>query len=172
MNKPLKLLLLLAVVPFALTSCEEFKEKQSYCLETSDTFEYKEGLCYQVSRKDILESVFVIAPPTNPDKAENEKYTYPITWKDEIHTEYFSFVRGLEGKKVISILKLGDNVLKVNIEGAINKEKPSYYGFIKIHFRAFKSYTPETKEAYLYAFVTVGPSSDVVRKPANVEDYE
>ena len=108
-----KLSILLSIIPMLLTACDN--EKKAYCLETCDAPDYVQGQCYQASRKDILESVHLIALPLNPDKGADEEYKYPLTWSNVINTEFFYLLGGLEGKKVLSVLKLGENVIKVNI---------------------------------------------------------
>ena len=165
-----KLTVLLGIIPMMLTSCQDF-EKKAYCLETCDTPDYVSGQCYQASSKDLLESVHLIALPTNPDKADDEDYKYPLTWNSIINTEYFTLTNGLEGKRVMSVLKLGENVIKVNITGA-SVHKDATYGYIKVSYRAFKSYVSETREAYVYAYVAVGENPSMVEKPANYQNPE
>ena len=166
-----KLSLLLGIIPMLLTSCEELGEKKSFCLETCDTPDYVSGQCYQASSKDLLESIHLIALPTNPDKADDEEYKYPLTWNSIISTEYFTFRNGLEGKKVVSVLKLGENVIKVNVTGASTK-KDATYGYIRVSYRAFKSYVSETREAYVYAYVAIGENPSMVEKPENYQNPE
>ena len=164
-----KLSLLVSIIPILLTSCSN--EKRERFLETCDTPDYVTDKCYQASTKDILESVHLIALPLNPDKDEKEEYKYPITWNSVINTEFFTLQGGLEGKRVMSVLKLGENVIKVNLTGAsINKD--AEYGYIKVHFRAFKSYIEETKEAYLYAYVAMGENPSLVDKPAELPELK
>ena len=150
-------------------SCKEFAEKKSFCLETCDTPDYVSGQCYQASTKDLLESIHLIALPTNPDKADDEEYKYPLTWNSIINTEYFTLTNGLEGKKVMSVLKLGENVIKVNVTGA-SIHKDATYGYIKVSYRAFKSYVSETREAYVYAYVAIGENPSMVEKPENYQN--
>lgn len=164
-----KLSILLSIIPMLLTACDN--EKKAYCLETCDAPDCVQGQCYQASRKDILESVHLIALPLNPDKGADEEYKYPLTWSNVINTEFFYLLGGLEGKKVLSVLKLGENVIKVNISGA-STNKDAEYGYIKVHFRAFKSYVEETKEAYVYAYVAMGENPSMVVKPENYQNPE
>ena len=166
-----KLSVLLGIIPMLLTSCKEFAEKKSFCLETCATPDYVAGQCYQASAKDILESVHLIALPTNPDKADDEEFKYPLTWNNIINTEYFTLTNGLEGKKVKSVLKLGENVIKVNITGA-SIHKDATYGYVKVSYRAFKSYVSETREAYVYAYVAIGENPAMVEKPENYQNPE
>ena len=166
-----KLSVLLGIIPMLLTSCKEFAEKKSFCLETCDSPDYVNGQCYQASSKDLLESIHLIALPTNPDKADDEEYKYPLTWNSVINTEFFTLTNGLEGKHVMSVLKLGENVIKVNLSGA-SIHKDATYGYVKVHFRAFKSYTNETKEAYVYAYVAIGENPAMVIKPENYQNPE
>ena len=167
MKNVTKLSLFLGIIPLLLTSCST--EKRDRYLETCDAPDYVADKCYQASTKDILESIHLIALPLNPDKADGEEYKYPITWNSVINTEYFTLLGGLEGKKVLSVLKLGENVIKVNITGASIK-KDAEFGYIKVHFRAFKSYIPETKEAYLYGYVAMGEIPSLVDKPAELPE--
>ena len=165
-----KLSIFLGIIPMLLTSCQA--QKKTFCLETCDTPDYTvEGLCYQASKKDILESIHLIALPLNPDKDEKEEYKYPLTWNSIINTEYFTLIGGLEGKRVISVLKLGENVIKVNITGASTNTEAEY-GYVKIHYRAFTSYVEETKEAYAYAYVAMGESPNMVEKPAELPEVK
>ena len=167
MKNVIKLSVLLATIPLMLTSCEELKEKQFRRLETSNGITIIQDQCYQASRNDIVESVFLINPPTNPDKAEDEEYTYDIIWNDQVNLAHFSFLGGLKGKQVLSVLKLGDNVIKVNIDHAVEDQEATY-GYIKINHYAFKAVSPEAKEAYLYAYVAIGDSSAMIKKPAEL----
>ena len=170
MKNVLKFSLLLAAIPLMLTACEEFKEKQfRERIETSSGIEYVAGQCYQASKNDIVESVFIINAPTNPNKKENEEYIYDIIWNDQINLSYFSFTGGLKGKQVLSILKLGDNVIKVNIDHSIEDQEATF-GYIKISHYAFKAINPDAKEAYLYAYVAIGDSSSMVAKPVDPEN--
>ena len=164
-----KLSVLLSIIPMLLTSCSN--EKRDRFLETCDAPDYVADKCYQASYKDILESIHLIALPLNPDKDDKEEYKYPITWNSVINTEFFTLQGGLEGKKVMSVLKLGENVIKVNITGA-STNKDEEYGYIKVHFRAFTSYIEETKEAYLYAYVAMGDNPALIDKPAELPELK
>ena len=169
MKNVIKLSILLASIPLMLTACEDFKEKKAYCLETSDGISVVDGKCYQASRHDILESVFVINPAHNPEEENEEKREYDIVWSDQINTDYFSCIDGLKGKQIISILKLGPNILKVNIDGNIEDQEATF-GYIKINRYAYKALNKEIKDAYLYAYVALGTTSSMVDKPSEVQE--
>ena len=158
-----RLLVLIASIPFMLSSCEELKEKQAYCLETYDKPEYESGMCYQASADDVLESVHLINLPLNPE-ADKENYQYDIEWKTNVPLSCFTFTEGLVGKKIKSILTLGTNVIRLNIYGQI-EDKQATSGYIKVSKDAFKAKTSRVREAYLYAYVAIGASSDVIKKP-------
>ena len=150
---------------FSLTSCAS--EPKSYCLETSDTFDYYEGKCFQANRNDVVDTVFVMNMPTNPE-ADPEEYKYDIRWNDSINTEWFSFAGGLKGKRIIEVFKWSDTVLKINFDGrAADKEATS--GYVRISPSAYKAYTKEVKNTYLYAYVAIGDSSALVDKPVEIE---
>ena len=164
MKKLTHLFIFMASMALILTSCEDLISKRAYCLETSDTFEYVSNMCFQSSYRDVLESIYVFNLPTNPE-ADEEDYKYDLRWNDKIKIEFFSCVGGLKGKAVKSILKLSDNLIKVNIGGAA-KDPEATSGYIKINPNAFKAYTDRVKDAFVYAYVAVGPSSGLVEKPA------
>lgn len=165
MKSFVKLSVLLASIPLILTSCEDFKEKKAFCLETSDGISVVDGKCYQASRNDVLESVFVINPAHNPEEEDESKREYDIVWSDQINTDYFTFTDGLKGKKVISVLKLGPNILKVNIDNNIEDQEATF-GYIKINRYAYKALNKDVRDAYLYAYVAIGSTSGLVDKPA------
>ena len=148
---------------FALTLVGCTKEIKSYCLETSDTFEYYKGKCFQASRNDVVDTVFVMNLPNNPEAPEDQ-YTYDLTWSKVVNTEHFSFTNGLEGKRIIEVFRFSDTILKINFDGKSLSDEQ--FGYIKISPSAFKSTSKATKGAYLYAYVAVGEASDLVNKPA------
>lgn len=152
-----KFIILCASIPLILSACEDF-EKKSYCLETSSQPEYQEGMCYQASRDDILESIHLINlkdPDTNK---------YDIEWKGNISVNNFTFTEGLIGKKVKSVLTLDENVIRLIIYGKV-EDNEATSGYIKVDPDAFKAKREATKEAYLYAYVALGESSGMVKKP-------
>lgn len=148
-----KLSIFLGIVPVLLTSCVGSKKAYG-CLETCDTPDYSLGQYYQVSSRDILETIFLIDIP-NPKETNSKDSEYDISWSKVINYDLFSCVDGLEGKKINSILRTSDHVLKIGISGSLENKKATF-GYIKIHFRAFESLSERTKEAYLYAKVGVG----------------
>jgi len=149
-----KSLLLLGLVSLSITSCENL-EKKSFCLETCATPDYIPTQYYQASRDDIFETVYLVAAPLNPNKGDNEDYKYPITWNYPVNYEHFSFTDGLQNKKIKGVLKIRDDVVRINFDGALFNEQ-SKFGYIKVHYRAFTSHVSETRDAYLYAYVGLG----------------
>ena len=157
-----KVIVLFGILPMILTSCQDF-EKKSYCLETSNEPEYVEGTCYQVSRKDILETVHLINLPVSVDEGgKNPKYD--IEWKQNVPLSYFTFTDGLEGKKIKSIITLGENIIRLIIFGNIRNDDAAF-GYIRVNKEAFIAKNNSTRDAYLYAYLAVGENSAVVAKP-------
>ena len=165
-----RLIVLIASIPFMLSSCEELKEKKAYCLETYNKPEYESGMCYQACANDVLESVHLINLPINPNDGKGN-YQYDIEWKTNVPLSYFTFTEGLVGKKIKSILTLGPNVIRLNIYGQI-EDRQATSGYIKVSKEAFKAKTARVKEAYLYAYVAIGDTSDVVEKPVLEQENE
>ena len=163
MKKLTHLLTFIASMALIFTSCEDLINKRGYCLETSDTFEYVSNKCYQASYRDVLESIYVFNLPLNPEDEEGN-YKYDLRWNDKIKIEYFSCVEGLKGKVVKSILKLSDNLMKINIGGA-SIDKEATFGYIKINPNAYKAYTDRVKDTFLYAYVAIGYTNGLVEKP-------
>ena len=74
----------------------------------------------------------------------------------------------LKGKRIIEVFKWSDTVLKINFDGrAADKEANS--GYVRISPSAYKAYTKEVKNTYLYAYVAIGDSSALVDKPVEIE---
>ena len=163
MNKHLKLSLLIAGLPLVLSSCEYFIEKKVYCLDTSNDVGYVDGMCYQASRYDVVEAIFIINNPTNPE-ADPEDYTYDIVWNKNITVGDISFIGGLAGKKVTSVLKVTDQVIKINIEHHVDDQEATF-GYIKVSQYSFKAISKRAREAYLYAYVAIGDKAGLVEKP-------
>lgn len=163
MNILKKIALLSSVTLLSLMACDF--EKKCYCLETSNDADYHAGMCYQATNKDIVEVVYLINPPLNPDKGEDEEYKYDIIWNDSVKISDITFTDGLEGKKLVSAFKIGANVLKLQIEHSLNNPEATS-GYIKVSRYAFKALTERVKEAYLYAYVAIGATADLVNKPA------
>ena len=160
-----KLILLSSIFALSLTSCDF--EKKCYCLESSNDADYHEGKCYQASRSDIVESVFVINLPLNPE-ANEEDYRYDIAFSDSLRTYLFSMVGGLSGKKIISVMKINDHVLSIQFDNLLDNSEATF-GYVRINRQAFKAYTERAKESYLYAYIAIGDSPSMVDRPENVE---
>ena len=162
MKKLLKLSLLLVSIPLALSSCEDFAKK-AYCLETFNSEDYEAGMCYQAASGNVLESLFVMNLPINPED-DPENYKYDLTWNDNINLAFFTCVGGLKGKKISTILKLGAQTLKVTISGSCN-DKEATSGYIRVNRNAFKAHTERVTDADVYAYVAIGTRSGVTEKP-------
>lgn len=158
-----RLLVLIASIPFMLSSCEELREKKVYCLESFDKPEYESGMCYQACCNDVLESIHLINLPINPEEGK-DNYKYDIEWKSNVPLSCFTFTEGLVGKKIKSILTLSPTVIRLNIYGLIEDQQATS-GYIRVSKDAFKAKTARVREAYLYAYVAIGATSDVVIKP-------
>ena len=168
MKKLIKVSFLLASIPFALTACTDVGDLY-VCLETSNTIDLVENKCYQVCYKQCVETLYLITPPNNPEAPASE-YTYDISWKDEQKNAYFNFMDGLEGKELISILKISNTVLKLNIKGSC-KDVTAKYGYIKVFRYAYTSLTNNIKDIPIYAYVAIGEeASQLVDKPVLNKD--
>lgn len=155
-----KIAALSTIFLLSLVSCAS--EIKSYCLETSDTFESYEGKCYQASRSNVVDTVFLINTPNNPE-AEDGQYKYDLVWNKVVNTDHFTFTGGLEGKTIIEAFRVDDYIIKINFDGkSVNDEVD---GYIKVSPLAFASKSKETKGAHLYAYIKVGEFSGLVDKP-------
>ena len=159
MNMLKKSLLLFAIAGLSVCSCE--LEKRCECLETSNSLTYVEGMRYQLSRSNIVESFFVINNPINPEDPDNPKYD--IVWNEIVRIDNFSCVDGLAGKHILTIFRLSDNIIKVTVDGSTTKEDATF-GYIRILPNAFKANTERATDSVLYAEVAVGDSSGLVNK--------
>ena len=157
-----KLVILPSIFLLSLTGCSN--ELKAYCLETSDTFEYYEGKCFQANKNDVVDTVFVMNNPTNPE-ADPEEYTYDLRWNNSVNTKWFSLTGGLEGKRIIEVFRWSDTVLKINFDGR-SADQEATSGYVRISPSAFKAVNKKISGAYLYAFVTIGESSGLANKPA------
>lgn len=164
MKKVSRLLVLIASIPFMLSSCEELKEKKVYCLESFDQPEYESGMCYQASKEDALESVHLIYLPPTDAGAKSD-----LEWNSNIALSCFTFTDGLVGKKVQTVLTLSNTVIRLVINGRI-EDPEATFGYIKVNRYAFKAKTEKVKEAYLYAYVAIGSTPGVVKKPSLEQD--
>ena len=163
-----KLALLTSVFVLSLTSCSN---KVRYeCLETSDSPDYIEGMCYQVSRKNIVESIFLMNLPSNPD-APTAEHQYDFVWREDMRVEYISFEGGLKGKRIISFLQLDPHSLKLTIDSTL--ENPNATGgYVKISHLAIKPLSDKAKNANIYGFVSIGDERGLVDKPTQTEPNE
>ena len=156
-----KAFLLLATAGLILCSCN--LEKRCECLETSDYLTYYEGRCYQASRSKVVESVYIMNRPINPDDSP-ENYQYDITWSEIVRVDNFSFVDGLSGKHVMSVLRISDVTLKVTFDGA-PADAEATYGYMRILPSAFTGHTERAIDSVLYAYIALGDASGLVAKP-------
>lgn len=169
MKSLLKTALLFACIPLSLSACKDKVDNALVCIETSNVIDYVEGKCFQSTYKNVLETLYLITLPNNPE-ANPEDYTYDFTWNYELKNSYFDFIEGLEGKTLISILRLGDNVLKLNINSACDSPN-STYGYIKVFRYAFTPNVKKLENTSLYAYVAIGEeSARMVDKPVLNED--
>lgn len=152
--------LLFAIVGLSICSCS--LEKRCECLESSDSLEYADGMCYQVSRSNIVESFFIINNPIDSENANGPKYD--IIWSETIRLENFSCVDGLAGKHIMNIFRIRDNILKITVDGSITDETATY-GYIRILPNAFTAYTERATDSVLYAYIAIGSTSSLVNKP-------
>ena len=163
-----KALLLFASIPLLLASCGK-SERKAYFLETSNTFEYVDGMCYQAYRSDIVETIYVINLPINPE-ANPSEYQYDVTFIDDVKNIYVTLTDGLEGKKVNSVFKIADNILKININKICQNEEATW-GYIKINKRAFTAHTKRADDVNICAYVAIGDhGKELVNKPTINDD--
>ena len=156
-----KFLLLLSAACLPLMACD--LEKKCECLISSNSFEYNINQCYQVNRANVVESLYIINPPINPEASESE-YKYDIRWNDTIRIDNFSFIDGLAGKKINSMVRVSDTVMKVTFDGqCTNQEATS--GYLRVSPSAFKGLSERATDAFLYCYVAIGNSSGMVTKP-------
>ena len=163
-----KLALLTSIFALSLASCSN--KTRLECFETSDTADPVSGMCYQIGRKDVIENFYVLANPINPD-ADPKDYQYDFTWRDDMRVEHISFVEGLEGKRVISFLKLNSHSLKLQIDSTLSNPKATS-GYVKISHLAFDALSERAKTANLYAYVAIGDDHGLVEKPSQNQTNE
>ena len=167
MKNVYKITLFLASIPLVLSACEGI-EKKAYFLETSTTFEYIDGKCYQASFDDVLEVIYVINTPINPE-ADPSEYQFDITFSETINDNYLSLVGGLSGKRIDSVFIIDHNILKVNISNVCQNDKETY-GYIKINPRAFVANSKRAEDTFLYAYVAIGESGGVLANKPSIND--
>ena len=153
-------LLLLGIIGLSLTACD--LDKEVNVLSTSDSITYVEGMCYQASRSNIVESVFLINAPINPDD-DPANYKYDLIWNDVIRRDNFRFVEGLEGKSIMSLLKINDHTMKITFDGAVNDSNATF-GYIRVSPSAFSALSERATDRNLYAYIALGETSSLVDK--------
>lgn len=162
------LALLTSIFALSLTSCSN--KTRLECFETSDAADAVSGKCYQVTRKDVIENFYILGMPTNPDANPND-YQYDFTWRDDMRVEHISLVEGLEGKRIISFLKLNSHSLKIQIDSTLSNPKATF-GYVKISHLAFDAISERAKNANLYAYVAIGDDHGLVEKPSQNQANE
>ena len=168
MKNIVKVSLLLASAPFALSACTDVG-KRVVCVGTSNTIEHIQDKCYQISYKQSVETLYLFSLPNNPE-ADPKEYTYDYIWKDEQKNSYFDFQDGLKGKTLISILKISNYVLKLNVKGSCD-DPTATYGYIKVFRYAYDSQTSNVKDIPIYAYVAIGEQgSTLVDQPQLNDD--
>ena len=125
---------------------------------------------FEVGRKDVVENFYIIAQPTNPD-ADPKDYQYDFAWRDDMRVEYISLVEGLEGKRVISFVKINSHSLKLQIDSTLSNPNATF-GYVKISHLAFDAISERAKTADLYAYVAVGDNHGLVEKPSQNQANE
>lgn len=173
MKSIIKNIVLLTSIPLVLASCAESCinniNNGVACLETSTTVDYEAGKCFQTTRKNVVETIYLIGIPNNPE-ADPSEYEYDFTWNYELQNSYFDFVGGLKGKKLISVLKITDYVLKLNINGMC-EDLDATYGYIRAFRFAFTATSDKLYDKSMLAYIAIGETSSVmVDKPAINED--
>ena len=163
--KPVKKsLLLLPIASLLLTSCS--MEQRLFCLDTYNNLTYQAGYCMELSRKDVKEVFYVYCLPNNPEASASE-YQYELTWNKKLNLSYFSFVNGLEGKKIDSVVGLENNTLIINVHGLVSDQEATH-GYLKINPEAFTTTDNSKSHSYAYAYFSIGNNSGVSLKPEDV----
>ena len=161
-----KLALLTSVFVLSLASCTN--KARLECMESSDSPDYVSGKCLQVSRKNILEYIFIMNLPLNPE-ADPKEYQYDFEWNENLREEFITFEGGLKGKRMISFLKLDTHSLKLYIDGEPEDLKLTS-GYVKISHFAITPLSERAKNANIYAYVAVGDEHALVDKPAQAQN--
>ena len=154
------------------------KDFKAFCLETSDTAQYIDGKCYQISREheietkdeqgnvinreDIVEKFYLINKPINPKDKESE-WQYDIKWKETLSVSDFSFVEGLEGKIINKLERVSDHTVYLEVFKALSDKKETS-GYVRVKESAFDALTETAKDKRLYAYVAIGDESGMVNK--------
>ena len=156
MKSLVKIALLSSVMALSLTACGQ--EKRCYCLETSNSTTFVEGKCYQADGvRDIVETLFI----TNPNGED-------IEFNNIIDESHIYFTDGLKGKRVQNAMRMSSSSIKVSIFGKV-EDPEATFGYIKIRYTNFKALSERAREAYLYAYIAIGPSSGLADKPADIQ---
>lgn len=160
-----KLALLAGVFLLSLTSCSN--KVRCECFETADSPDPVSGKCYQVSNRNILENIFIVNLPLNPDapKAEHE---YDFVWRDDMRVEYISLEEGLKGKRIISFLLLDPHSMRLQIDGTLDNPNATF-GYVKILHLGIKPLSQRAKNANLFAYVSIGEENGLVDKPGQTQ---
>ena len=153
-------------------------EYKAFCLETSDTAQYVDGKCYQISKEneikkydeqgnvigteDKVEKFYLINKPINPEASENE-WQYDIKWKENLSVSDFTFVEGLGGKIISKLERVSDNVVYLEIFKALT-DKNETSGYVRVKETAFDALTETAKDKRLYAYVSIGEESGMINK--------
>ena len=165
MKKLNKLTLLIGVGLMSITACS--RDNRFYLVETSDSPEYQNGECYQVSKNDIVDAVYLISMPSDEVNKDGEPI-YDITWNTNLRLSYVSLKEGLQGKSVYSIKRHTAYVLKVTLKGAVTNPEATF-GYIKVSSYAYTAQSSRAKETTsVYAYVAIGDEPGRATKPANV----
>ena len=164
MKKPNKLTLLLGTVALSLTACSE--GPSLLCLETSDSNQYHEGMCYQISRGDSIDSLYLINLSFTEEGSDME--TYDITWNTKLKPAYFTLSASLKGKTVTTVSRYNSRIMKVNIKGTC-EDPTATYGYVKVRSDAFTAVSKRAKGAYyIYGYVSIGNEQGLATKPADI----
>lgn len=163
MKKPNKLALLLGAAMMSLTACSE--GSSLLCLETSNTYQYETGTCYQVSRGDSVDSFYLINLAFTDESGDE---TYDITWNTRLKPSYFVLTGGLKGKTVSTVSRYNSHVMKVNVKG-ICDDVYATYGYVKVRSEAFTAVSKRAKDVrFIIGYVSIGEAQGLVTKPADI----
>ncbi len=162
MKNRYKIAVLSSVFMLALTGCTSTEISEFY-LETSNTFEYSAGKCFQASRNNVVDTTFVFNLPLNPE-ANSDEYEYDLVWNEVLNIQGFTFVNGLEGKAIIEVFRISDTVLKINFDGKVYDNKATF-GYLKISPETFRAKTKRVRDTFLYVYIAIGDNSGLIDKP-------
>ena len=165
MKKPNKLAFLLGTALLSLTACSE--GPSLYCLETSDTYEYQEGMCYQVSRGNNIDFFYLI---NLPSEDENGNEVYDFTWNTRLKPSYFKLTGGLAGKTVSTVSRYNSHIMKVKVKGTCD-DVDATYGIVKVKKDAYTALSKRIKDmSYITAYVSIGQEQGLTNKPADISN--